>query len=92
MARATKNKASKADSGSEAPASIDDTLDGLEAVVAELESGDLPLEEALKKFEDGVRLARQGEKVLEQVEERIEALLADADGTEPFEAHEEETQ
>lgn len=66
-------------------------LDGLEAVVAELESGELPLEEALRKFEAGVKLARQGEQVLESVEERIEALLADAKGTEPFEAHAEES-
>ncbi len=66
-------------------------LDGLEAVVAELESGELPLEEALRKFEEGVKLARQGEQILESVEERIEALLADAEGTEPFEAHAEES-
>ena len=66
-------------------------LDGLEAVVAALESGELPLEEALRKFEEGVTLARQGEKILESVEERIEALLADAEGTEPFEPHPQES-
>lgn len=88
MARTTKKKA---EPDAAAPPSIDGMLDGLEAVVAELESGELPLEEALRKFEDGVKLARQGEQILASVEERIEALLADAEGTEPFEAHAEES-
>ena len=88
MARTSKKKA---DSEAAAPPSIDAMLDGLEAVVAELESGELPLEEALRKFEEGVKLARQGEQILASVEERIEALLADAEGTEPFEAHTEES-
>ena len=88
MARTSKKKA---DSDAAAPPSIDAMLDGLEAVGTELESGELPLEEALRKFEEGVKLARQGEQILASVEERIEALLADAEGTEPFEAHSEES-
>lgn len=88
MARTSKKKA---ESDAAPPPSIDVMLDGLEAVVTELESGELPLEEALRKFEEGVKLARQGEQVLESVEERIEALLGDAEGTEPFEAHAEES-
>jgi len=88
MARTTKKKA---DPEAAPPPSIDAMLDGLESVVAELESGELPLEEALRKFEEGVKLARRGEQILESVEERIEALLSDADGTEPFEAHPQES-
>ena len=47
--------------------------------VAELESGDLPLERALERFEHGVKLARQGSKALDAVEERVEVLLAERD-------------
>ena len=64
---------------------IDSVLDGLEGVVEELESGELPLEKALARFEEGVRLARQGTKILDAVEERVEVLLADRDEAVPME-------
>lgn len=63
---------------------IDQVLGELERVVAELEAGDLPLESALKRFEDGVRLARQGGQLLDSVEQRVEMLLEGRDGTVPF--------
>ncbi|MEX1367261.1 MAG: exodeoxyribonuclease VII small subunit [Nannocystaceae bacterium] len=68
----------------EATLSIDQILDGLEGVVAELEAGELPLEEALRRFEHGVSLARRGSTVLDAVEERVEQLLADRDEVVPF--------
>src|SRR5215212_10793421 len=55
-------------------------LAALEKVVRELERGDLPLEESLKLFEDGVRLSRECQERLNQAERRIEVLLKDADG------------
>jgi exodeoxyribonuclease VII small subunit len=58
---------------------IDEILVGLEAVVQALEAGDLPLEEALRRFEHGVGLARRGSTLLDAVEERVEQLLADRD-------------
>ncbi len=45
----------------EAPASFETALSELEQIVTRLESGDLPLEEALNEFERGVQLARQGQ-------------------------------
>ena len=42
----------------EAPASFEKALSELEQIVTRLESGDLPLEEALNEFERGVQLAR----------------------------------
>ncbi len=50
-------------------------MERLERVVSELEHGDLPLEEALSRFEEGVRLARLGAQRIETAERRVEALL-----------------
>lgn len=69
--------------GAASPA-IDQVLGELERVVAELEAGELPLESALKRFEEGVRLARQGGQLLDAVEQRVEMLLEGRDGTAPF--------
>ncbi|SPW36522.1 exodeoxyribonuclease 7 small subunit [Escherichia coli] len=51
----------------EAPASFEKALSELEQIVTRLESGDLPLEEALNEFERGVQLARQGQAKLQQL-------------------------
>jgi exodeoxyribonuclease VII small subunit len=59
----------------EKPASFEAGLKDLEAVVKELESGDLPLEKALGLFEKGVRLTGQCRKQLEEAETRVEALI-----------------
>ena len=50
-------------------------LDELDAIVNELESGDIPLEDALKKFERGISLARNSQLKLTQSEQRVEILL-----------------
>ncbi|MGF1685949.1 exodeoxyribonuclease VII small subunit [Photobacterium japonica] len=50
-------------------------LDELDSIVHELESGDIPLEEALKKFERGIALARNSQLKLTQAEQRVEILL-----------------
>lgn len=47
------------------------TLAKLENIVTHLENGDLPLEEALKEFEQGVQLAKLGQERLQQAEQRI---------------------
>jgi exodeoxyribonuclease VII small subunit len=59
----------------------------LEKIVEDLEKGDVPLEQALKLFEEGVQLSNACRKELEQAEGRIEILLKQ-DGKltpEPFE-------
>lgn len=66
------------------PLAIDAVLANLERVVHDLEAGELPLEAALQRFEEGVRLARQGGKLLDGLEQRVEVLLADRDATAPF--------
>ena len=64
----------------------------LEKIVQRLESEELPLDESLQLFEEGIRLSRFCNQKLEEVEKKIELILADAKGqpvTEPFEMEEE---
>lgn len=51
------------------------TLDELDSIVEQLEQGDLALEEALKQFERGIVLAREGQAKLTQAEQRVSILL-----------------
>lgn len=56
------------------------SLKELERIVRRLEDGDSSLEESLKLFEDGVKLARECQERLNQAERRIEVLLKDENG------------
>jgi exodeoxyribonuclease VII small subunit len=59
----------------------------LESIVQRLESEELPLDESLRLFEEGIGLSRFCHQRLEEVEKKIELILADAKGqpkTEPF--------
>ncbi|CAM3708185.1 exodeoxyribonuclease VII small subunit [Parendozoicomonas haliclonae] len=51
------------------------SLGELEKTVRELESGDLPLEQALKAFEKGIRLTRDCQKALQDAEQKVRILL-----------------
>lgn len=65
----------------------------LEEIVKRLESEELPLDESLRLFEEGIRLSRFCHQRLEEVEKKIELILADAKGqpvTEPFEPEDED--
>ena len=55
--------------------SIESRLIELEAILEELESGDLELDQALKKFEQGVKLSRECQKTLEDAELKIKILM-----------------
>ena len=55
-------------------------LEKLEEIVGALEEGELPLDEALKRFEEGIKLAKRCEKTLADAEKRIEILTKNADG------------
>jgi exodeoxyribonuclease VII small subunit len=66
---------------------FEDCLARLEQIVAALEAGNLPLEESLKAFEEGVALSRHCSKYLDEAERRIEMLTRDESGaprTQPF--------
>ena len=55
--------------------SIESRLAELESILEELESGDLDLDQALKKFEQGVKLSRECQKTLEDAEIKIKILM-----------------
>lgn len=68
-------------------------LSRLEEIVQELEKGDLPLEQSLKLFEEGVKLARLCTRRLDEAERKVEILLKDKDGKitpQPFEGEDQE--
>ena len=62
------------------PQTFADTLQALEKIVEKLERGDLPLEDALTAFEDGIGLVRHLGQKLTEVEKRIEVLTRDQAG------------
>jgi exodeoxyribonuclease VII small subunit len=59
---------------------LEKALADLENIVEELESGDLPLEKAMKKFEEGVKLTRNCQSALKEAEQKVEILLESAGG------------
>jgi exodeoxyribonuclease VII small subunit len=70
---------------------LEKSLEELEALVARLEGGDLPLEQALKEFERGMKLTRQCQTALQEAEQKVEILLRRTEAAEPvpFEPSEE---
>jgi exodeoxyribonuclease VII small subunit len=68
-------------------ASFEESLKKLEAIIGKLERGDLPLEESVRLFEEGVQLSNACKGDLEAAEGKIQILLKQKDGTrkpEPF--------
>ncbi|MBT8091979.1 MAG: exodeoxyribonuclease VII small subunit [Gammaproteobacteria bacterium] len=57
---------------------LEKSLEELEELVEELESGDLPLEKAMKKFEAGIKLTRGCQTALKEAEQKVEILLNSA--------------
>ncbi len=58
---------------------FENSLQQLEGLVEQLEQGDLPIEEALKAFEQGVKLTRECQSILQQAEQKVQ-LLTEQDG------------
>jgi exodeoxyribonuclease VII small subunit len=63
-----------------APEPYDKLVELLEKVVGELETGGLPLEQSIEKFAEGMRLAREAGRRLDEAEQRIEQLVRTASG------------
>ncbi len=68
-------------------ASFEDSLKQLETIIAKLEKGDLPLEESVRLFEEGIRLSDACKTDIESAEGKVQILLKQKDGSrkaEPF--------
>jgi exodeoxyribonuclease VII small subunit len=63
--------------------SFESAAERLGAIVAELESGELPLEQSLRLFEEGIKLARAAQKRLDEAEQKVEELLGTDAAGEP---------
>src|SRR5580698_9408439 len=78
--------------GSEANAiSFEQAIERLELIVADMESAELPLEDVLKKYEEGTKLVRFCSQKLDEAEKKIEVLQKKADGSvmlQPLDAQE----
>ena len=75
------------------PNEFEKSFQNLEKIVQRLESEELPLDESLQLFEEGIKLSRFCHQRLQEVEKKIELILADAKGqpvTEPFEGEDDE--
>ena len=60
---------------------FEEALKKLEKIVGELEDGDLPLDESLARYEEGIRLSRICAKKLEEAKKKVEVLVKSEDGT-----------
>ena len=67
---------SRSDAGSGESVSLEERITRLELILTRLESDDIPLEQALELFEEGVTHVREAERVLSETQLRVEELLA----------------
>ena len=68
-------------------ATFEESLKQLEKIVDQLERGDLPLEESIRLFEEGVRLSTACKQELDAAEDKVQILMKERDGAmraEPF--------
>ena len=69
---------------------LEESIQGLESLVKRLESDELPLAEALKEFERGIKLTRECQKALKEAEQNVEILIKNTDSEDLQEFHLEE--
>ena len=59
---------------------FEESIKQLEQIVSDLESGNRPLEKALKRFEEGVKLSKACSKKLDEIEQKVTILMKDNHG------------
>ena len=72
---------------------FEEAMKRLEEIIHDLESGDLPLEESLKVFEEGMDLIKLCSEKLEEVEQKVTKLVKESEGKyvhQPFETKDKE--
>ena len=69
---------------------LEKALADLETLVEDLERGDLPLDKAMKKFEDGIKLTRRCQSALQEAEQKVQVLMKSAGGEDVLEEFEDD--
>lgn len=59
---------------------FEDMMKDLEKIAKDLESGELSLDESVKKFEEGMEISKSCSKILEDAEKKITILIKDSNG------------
>jgi len=59
---------------------FEDMMKDLEQIARDLESGELSLDESVKKFEEGMEISKSCSKILEDAEKKISILIKDSNG------------
>ena len=62
-------------------ATFEESLKQLELIISQLERGDLPLEDSIKMFEQGMNLSAQCKQELDAAEGKVQILLKQRDGS-----------
>jgi len=62
---------------SEKKQTFEETLEALETIVKQLENGDLPLEEAVSKYQEGIKLSKHCHDLLEDADKVLTTLMKD---------------
>ena len=65
---------------------FENALARLESIVSDLERGELPLDESLKIFEEGIKLSKTCLKILDDAERKVEILVQEKDGKKRIQA------
>ncbi|RLB16142.1 MAG: exodeoxyribonuclease VII small subunit [Deltaproteobacteria bacterium] len=74
---------------------FEDAMQRLEQIVQSLESGELSLEDSIKAFEEGMRLAKFCSEKLEEAEKKVTMLIKESDGKyvqTPFQVNQKEAE
>jgi len=58
---------------------FEESMQNLENIVQELEKGELNLEDSIKKFEEGIKLSKKCNEILEEAEKKITILIKKED-------------
>lgn len=64
---------------SNGPVSFEQAMEQLENIVDQLEAGEVPLEQAIELFQEGMQLSKTCHQKLEQIEQKVEILLKEND-------------
>ena len=69
---------------------FEENMEKLEKIVTDLEKGELNLDDSVKKFEEGIKLSKECNKILEEAEKKITILLEENGETKEGDFHTDE--